>query len=63
VVEAQNDGPLPRPHYLDRAERKGRRRFGKQTASRNDNLIGVIRMPLVADVIEPSDVHAIACAL
>jgi hypothetical protein len=29
----------------------------------NDNLIGVVGMPLVADVTEPSYVHAIACAL
>jgi len=58
VVEAQKDGP-PRPHRLDRAERKLR----EQTASTNDDLIGVVGMPLVADAIEPSDVHAIACAL
>ena len=31
-------------------------------ASTNDNLIGVVGMPFVADVIEPGDVHAIACA-
>jgi hypothetical protein len=36
----------------------------EQTASTNDNLIGVVvGMPLVADVIEPSDVHTIARAL
>jgi len=35
----------------------------EQTTSTNDNLIGLVGMPLVADVIEPSDVHAIACAL
>jgi hypothetical protein len=29
----------------------------------NDNLIGVVGMPLLADVIEPSYVHAFACAL
>src|SRR5881392_3768543 len=32
-------------------------------ASTNDNLVGVVGMPLLADVIEPSYVHAIVCAL
>mgnify|MGYP003297498007 CR=1 FL=1 len=35
--------------------------YSRSAARPNDNLIGVVGMALVADVIEPTDVRAIAC--
>jgi len=33
----------------------------EQAASANDDLVGVVGMPFIADVLEPPDVRAIAC--
>ena len=40
--------------------KEGTASLREQTASRNDHLIGVVSVPLVADVIQPADVHAVA---
>jgi hypothetical protein len=33
----------------------------EQAASANDDLVGVVGMLFIADVVEPTDVRAIAC--
>jgi hypothetical protein len=45
------------------ALKEGTASLREQTTATSNNLIGVVGLPLVADVIEPSDLHAIACAL
>ena len=61
MVEAQDDRPLPRPHRLDVAEGKGTTPLEEQAASANDDLVGVVGVLFIADVIEPTNVGAIAC--
>ena len=61
AVEAQDDRPLPRPHRLDAAEGKSTLPLQEQAASANDDLVRVVGMLFIADVVEPTDVCAIAC--
>jgi hypothetical protein len=61
VVEVQDDRPLPWPHRVDAAEGKGTLPLQEQAASANDDLVGVVGMLFIADVVEPTDVRAIAC--
>ncbi len=60
MVEAQDDRALPRPHCLDRAEGKGAAPLRQQAAAADDDLVGVVDVPLVADVVEPADLRAVA---
>jgi hypothetical protein len=61
AVEAQDDRPLPRPHRFDAAEGKGTTPLQEQAASANDDLVGVVGVLFIADVVEPTNVGAIAC--
>jgi hypothetical protein len=54
AVDAQHDRPLPRPDRLDRAEGNGTPPSQEQAPSANDDFVGMIGVPLIADVIEPS---------
>jgi len=59
VSGAQDDRPLPRPHRLDRRVRK-RTAPREQSAPANHDLVGVIGVPLVADVVEPTELRSVA---
>jgi len=58
---AQDDRLLPLPHRLDAAEGKGTTPLQEQAASAYDDLVGVVGVLFVADVVEPTEVGAIAC--
>src|SRR5437867_3319368 len=58
-AQAEHDRPLPRPHCLDRVEGKGTPLW-EQAASADDDLVGVVGVSLVADVVEPAQVSAVA---
>ena len=62
AVETQDDRSLPRLHRLDAAEGKGTIPLQEQATSANDDdLVGVVGVPFIADVVEPTNVGAIAC--
>jgi len=61
VVEAKDDRPLPRLDCLDRTEGKGTVPPWEEAAPSNDDRVGVVCVPLVADVVEPTDLRAVAC--
>jgi hypothetical protein len=60
AVDAQHDRPLPRPDRLDRAEGNSTPTSQEQAASTNDDFVGMISVPLIADVIEPTELRAVA---
>jgi hypothetical protein len=57
---AQNNGPLPSPNFRHRTEREDTPPPREETAAADDDLVGVVNVPLVADVIQPADVRAVA---
>jgi hypothetical protein len=59
-VEAHDHRSLTLLDRLDRAEAKDVVPPRDQAASANDELVGMVGMPLVADVIKPADVRAVA---
>jgi hypothetical protein len=61
VVEAKDDSPLPRLYCLDRTEGKGAVPPWEEAAPSNDDRVGVVCEPLVADVVEPTDLRAVDC--
>ena len=61
MVEAQNDRPFPRSHCLDHAEGKGTTPPRPDSAPPNNDLIRVVGVPLVADVVEPTEVRPVTC--
>jgi hypothetical protein len=61
VVEAKDDSPLPRLYCLDRTEGKGTVPPWEEAAPSNDDRVGVVCVPLVADVVEPTDLRAVDC--
>jgi hypothetical protein len=60
TVEAHHDAPLPRPHRLNRTKGNGPPPR-EQAASANDDLVGMVGVPLVANVVEPAEVRAVTC--
>jgi hypothetical protein len=61
VVEAKDDSPLPRLYGLDGTEGKGTVPPWEEAAPSNDDRVGVVCVPLVADVVEPTDLCAVDC--
>ena len=59
AVEAQHDRPLPRPHRPDRLEGKGTP-LREQAAPTDDDPVGMVGVPLVADVVEPAQMNTVA---
>ena len=61
MVEAKDDSPLPRLYCLDRTEGKGTVPPWEEAAPSNHDRVGVVCVPLVADVVEPTDLRAVDC--
>ena len=59
-VAAQHNRPLPTPNVRHRTEGKDAPPPREETATANDDLVRVVNVPLVADVIQPADVRAVA---
>ena len=57
---AQHDRPLPSPNVRHRTERDDTPPPREETATADDDLVRVVNVPLVADVIQPADVRAVA---
>ena len=57
---AQHNRPLPSPNFRHRAEGEDTPPPREETATSDDKLVRVINVPLVADVIQPADVRAVA---
>ena len=57
---AQHNRPLPSPDFRHRTEGEDTPPPRKQTATADDDLVRVVNVPLVADVIQPADVRAVA---
>jgi hypothetical protein len=58
-LEAQHDRPLPRPYRLDHVEGK-RSPLREQAASTDDDPVGMVGVPLVADVVEPAQLSTVS---
>ena len=61
MVEAKDDSPLPRLYGLDRTEGKDTAPPWQEAAPSNDDRVGVVCVPFVADVVEPTDLRAVDC--
>lgn len=61
MVEAKDDSPLLRLYCLNRTEGKGTVPPWEEAAPSNDDRVGVVCVPLVADVVEPTDLRAVDC--
>ena len=57
---AQHNRPLPPPDFRHSTEWEDTPPPRKETATADDNLVGVVSVPLVADVIQRADVRAVA---
>jgi hypothetical protein len=57
---AEHDCPLPSSNFRHRAEREDTPLPREKTATADDKLVRVVNVPLVADVIQPADVRAVA---
>jgi hypothetical protein len=57
---AQQNRPLPSPNLRHRTEGEDTPPPCEETATADDDLVRVVNVPLVADVIQPADVRAIA---
>jgi hypothetical protein len=56
----QHNRPLPSPNFRHRAEGEDTPPPREETATADDKLVGMVNVPLVADVIQPADVRAVA---
>ena len=61
MVEAKDDSPLPRLYGLDRTEGKDTAPPWQEAAPSNHDRVGVVCVPFVADVVEPTDLRAVDC--
>jgi hypothetical protein len=59
VVEAQDDRPFLRSDRLDHAEGKGTTPPRQDGPPPNNDLIRMVGVPLVADVVEPTEVRPV----
>ena len=57
---AQHNRPLPSPDLRHSPEREDAPPPREETATADDDLVGVVSVPLVADVIQPAEVRAVA---
>jgi hypothetical protein len=57
---AQHDRPLPSPNFRHRTEGEDTPPPREETTTADDDLVRVVSVPLVADVIQPADVRAVA---
>jgi len=57
---AQHNRPLPSPNFRHRTEREDTPPPREETATADDDLVRVVDVALVADVIQPADVRAVA---
>jgi hypothetical protein len=57
---AQDNRPLPSLNFRHRTEREDTPPPREETATADDDLVGVVSVPLVADVIQPAEVRAVA---
>ncbi len=57
---AQHNRPLPLSDFRHRTEGEDTPPPREKTATADDDLVRVVSVPLVADVIQPADVRAVA---
>ena len=57
---AQHNRPLPLSDFRHRTEGEDTPPPREETATADDDLVRVVSVPLVADVVQPADVRAIA---
>jgi len=57
---AQDNRPLPLPNVRHRTEGEDTPPPCEETATADDDLVRVVNVPLVADVIQPANVRAVA---
>jgi len=57
---AQQNRPLPSPNIRHRTEGEDTPPPREEPATADDDLVRVVNVPLVADVIQPADVRAVA---
>jgi len=57
---AQHNRPLSSPDFRHSPEREDAPPPREETATADDDLVGVVSVPLVADVIQPAEVRAVA---
>ena len=57
---AHHNRPLPLSDFRHRAEGEDTPPPCEQPATADDDLVGVVNVPLVADVIQPAEVRAVA---
>jgi hypothetical protein len=57
---AQHNCHVPAPNFRHRAEGDDTPPPREETATADDDLVRVVNVPLVADVIQPADVRAVA---
>ncbi len=57
---AQHNRPLPLSDFRHRTEGEDTPPPREETATADDDLVGVVSVPLVADVIQPADVRSVA---
>ncbi len=60
AAAAQHNSPLPSPNVHHRTEWEPTPAPREETATADDDLVRVVKVPLVADVIQPADVRAVA---
>jgi hypothetical protein len=57
---AQHNRPLPSPNFRHRTEREDTPPPREETAAADDDLVRVVNVPLVANVVQPAEVRAVA---
>jgi hypothetical protein len=57
---AQHNRPLPVPDFRDRSEGEGTAPSREETATADDDLVGAVSVLLIADVIQPAELRAVA---
>jgi hypothetical protein len=60
-LAAQHNRLLPSPNLRHRTEGEDTPAPREETATADDDLVRVVNVPLVADVIQPAGVRAVAC--
>jgi hypothetical protein len=58
--DAQHDRPLPSADFGHRTEGEDTAPPREEATAADDDLVGVVSVPFIADVIQPADVRAVA---